>query len=245
VLSASIHANNYALQVLSLTDGRWTLDDVLRTQSDKAWISELINNVVSIANDRLPVTARHILHTDRSNFIPTMRRLDRINGGRQLSLSVELIEFAGETDSWAFFGRPIASDKWPEVFVLMPFSSDIDPIYRDHITEVVSKKMTLSLKRADDFYTNHAVMQDVWSAIYHAQVIIADCTGKNANVFYEIGIAHTLGKQTILISQKTGDIPFDVQHIRSIVYEYTPRGVREFEKKLEDTLSLVVKQSHD
>jgi hypothetical protein len=99
--------------------------------------------------------------------------------------------------------------------------------------------MKLSLARADDFYTNHAIMQDVWSAIYYARIIIADCTGKNPNVFYEIGIAHTLGRQTVLISQEIGDIPFDVRHIRSIVYEYTPRGMKEFEKKLEDTLSFL------
>jgi hypothetical protein len=154
-----------------------------------------------------------------------------------LSLDVVLIEFTGEPEAAPFFGQPIASDKWPEVFVAMPFSKEIEPIYKDHITEIVSKKMKLSLGRADDFYTNHAIMQDVWSEIYYCQVVIADCTGKNPNVFYEIGIAHTLGRQTILISQDVNDIPFDVRYIRSIVYEYTPSGMKEFERRLEDTLS--------
>jgi hypothetical protein len=86
-------------------------------------------------------------------------------------------------------------------------------------------------------------MKDVWSAIYYSEVVIADCTGRNPNVFYEIGIAHTLGKETVLIAQQIDDIPFDVRHIRSIVYEYTPRGVREFEKKLEETLRVSFDQS--
>ena len=86
-------------------------------------------------------------------------------------------------------------------------------------------------------------MKDVWSAIYYSEAVIADCTGRNPNVFYEIGIAHTLGRKTVLIAQQIDDIPFDVRHIRSIIYEYTPRGVREFEKKLEDTLRIAFERS--
>jgi hypothetical protein len=41
-------------------------------------------------------------------------------------------------------------------------------------------------------------MWDVWNSIYSSSIIIADCTGRNPNVFYELGIAHTLGKPVIL-----------------------------------------------
>jgi hypothetical protein len=79
-------------------------------------------------------------------------------------------------------------------------------------------------------------MGDVWSAINAAKVIVADCTGRNPNVMYEIGLAHAIGRHTILISQSIDDVPFDLRHLRVIVYDYTPRGMREFEMKLAETI---------
>jgi hypothetical protein len=239
VLSATIEADDYALKLLSLQEGRWTLEDVKRAQSDRQWFNEFIDNVVAVVSGRHTLPSKHLLHTGHGDFIPTISRLASRHTQEkyiELSLTVELIEFPKEARTEAFFGQPIPSKSWPEVFVAMPFLTEIDPIYRDHIREVVEKKMKKSLGRADDFYTNREIMKDVWSAIYYSDVVIADCTWRNPNVFYEIGIAHTLGKQTVLIAQKIDDIPFDVRHVRSIIYEYTPRGVKEFEKKLEDTL---------
>jgi hypothetical protein len=94
----------------------------------------------------------------------------------------------------------------------------------------------LSIDRADNFFTNGQIIVEIWSAINHARVILADCTGRNAYVFYEIGIAHTLGKETILITQSIEDIPFDLRHLRFITYEYTPPGMAQFEIALRKTL---------
>ncbi|WP_271252377.1 hypothetical protein [Pseudanabaena sp. Chao 1811] len=98
------------------------------------------------------------------------------------------------------FGRPQSSEEMPEVFVVMPFSNDLLPIYEDHIRPTVLNT-NLTVKRGDDFFAAEAIISQVWSAIYNASIVIAECTRRNANVFYEIGIAHTLGKPTILISQ--------------------------------------------
>jgi hypothetical protein len=54
-------------------------------------------------------------------------------------------------------------------------------------------------------------------------------------VFYELGVCHAMGKNVILVTQKT-DVPFDVRHIRHIRYEYTPRGMQAFEATLSETL---------
>jgi hypothetical protein len=79
----------------------------------------------------------------------------------------------------------------------MAFSPDFKPIYVTHISRVV-QKLGLTVGRADDFFTAHFVMADVWTAVYRSRVVIADCTGRNPNVFYEIGMAHTVGKPVIL-----------------------------------------------
>lgn len=47
-----------------------------------------------------------------------------------------------------------------------------------------------------------------------------------------MGIAHVIGKPVILIAQKEEDVPFDIGHLRYIKYNYTPRGMQEFEKNL-------------
>lgn len=84
-------------------------------------------------------------------------------------------------------------------------------------------------------------MEDIWSSIFHCEVCIADCTGKNPNVFYEIGIAHTLGRKCILITQTMDDMPFDVQHYRVIPYETTPSGLNKLKEVLQQTIQAVIR----
>lgn len=110
------------------------------------------------------------------------------------------------------FGIPDGQRSTPSIFVLMPFSKDLEPIYSTHISRV-AKRLALTLGRADDFFTAHAVMTDVWTAIPRAAILVADCTGRNANVFYEIGIAHTVGRPVVLITQNESDVPFDLRHL--------------------------------
>ena len=124
-----------------------------------------------------------------------------------------------------------------DVFVIMPFDDKLTPVYEDHISKIC-KNIGLDCKRADLVLNSGSVINDIWSLICSAQMIICDCTGKNPNVFYELGIAHSLGKKTICITQNNDDIPFDIKHLRYIKYEYTPRGMKEFEQKLEEYIAI-------
>lgn len=129
------------------------------------------------------------------------------------------------------FGEPQYFQDLPDVFVLMPFRDELKPVYEDHILRV-TQHLGLICRRGDDFFRTRAVIDDLWSAIYYSKACIADCTGKNPNVFYELGMAHTLGRPTILITQSIDDIPFDIRHIRHILYQLTPRGMHQFEDDL-------------
>jgi hypothetical protein len=117
---------------------------------------------------------------------------------------------------------------------------DLKPIYEDHIKKVAAE-IGLDAGRADDFFLNGSIITDIWSAINAAKFIIADCTGRNPNVFYEIGVAHAIGKDTILISKSIEDVPFDLRHLRVIIYEYTPRSIITFENTLKNTISSMLK----
>lgn len=135
-----------------------------------------------------------------------------------------------------YFGVAEEVKQPTDIFVVMPFRPELQPVYEDHIASV-SRALGLTVSRGDVFFTAHAVMNDIWSAIVSSKIIIADCTGKNPNVFYEIGIAHTVGRPIILVTQNSEDVPFDIKHLRYIHYTLTPRGMKEFEKALRATLT--------
>jgi hypothetical protein len=162
--------------------------------------------------------------------------------GIQSSLGISLTELCNRSVNpitvQPYFGIP-SVDLTYDITVLMPFKKEFSAIYHDHIRKVANT-IGITIARGDDLFTSHSIMSDIWSLIYNSKVIIADCTGKNPNVFYEIGIAHTIGKPVILITQKTADVPFDLRHIRYILYEYTEPGMRLFETSLEQTIRLTI-----
>ena len=138
-----------------------------------------------------------------------------------------------------YFGRPPSLAHPLDVFVVMPFAAALEDVYRDHIVKVTSA-LGLVAKRADDFFSVEHVVSDIWRAIWHSRAIIADCTTKNANVFYEIGVAHAIGRPVILITQTDDDVPFDLRSTRYIKYEFKPRGMKVFESRLKSTLETIL-----
>ena len=68
-------------------------------------------------------------------------------------------------------------------------------------------------------------------------MVICDCTGRNPNVFYEIGIAHTLGREVILITQVDADIPFDLRHLRYVRYLNNGEGLQTLRERLQPRLA--------
>jgi guanylate kinase len=123
-------------------------------------------------------------------------------------------------------------------FVLMPFKAEFSPVYDDHIVPVCSS-VGMSPFRADKIFSTNPIIEDIRESVASAKIIIADLTDNNPNVFYEVGICHAMGKDVILITQNQ-EIPFDLRHLRCIIYKYTPRGMREFEANLRSTLEALL-----
>jgi hypothetical protein len=123
------------------------------------------------------------------------------------------------------------------VFMLSPFSEPFNTIFTDHIKPTVENIDNIKCYRADNIYDNKPIIEDIWKSINEASIIISELTGRNPNVFYETGIAHTVGKEVILITQNIEDVPFDLRHLRCIVYEYTPRGIQLLETNLTNTIN--------
>jgi hypothetical protein len=130
------------------------------------------------------------------------------------------------------FGRPPKRVDHPDIFVIMPFKAEYDVVYRDHVKKVANK-LGLSIERADEGLDSGEIMKGIWSYIFHAKVVLAECTEQNANVFYELGIVHTLGKPAVMTRMKGKKAPFDIAGLKWIEYEYTPPGMTRFEEQLE------------
>jgi hypothetical protein len=117
--------------------------------------------------------------------------------------------------------------------MLMPDADELQPVYTEVIKPIIETQ-NLVIKRGDDFDPGDDMIRKIWSCIVHAKVVIADCTGQNPNVFYELGIAHTLGKQVILLTQNIDDLPAAVRGKRAMIYKNTPEGREILQEWLHD-----------
>lgn len=116
------------------------------------------------------------------------------------------------------------------VAVMMPFRVEFNPVY-DAIKSACNAAK-LRVLRADNIWEESAVMQDVFNLLLRARIVVVDFTGKNPNVMYETGIAHTLGKLVVPISQSLEDVPFDMAHHRCLNYLSNAEGFSNLSKKL-------------
>ena len=103
-------------------------------------------------------------------------------------------------------------------FVIMPFSAEYDLVYHQLI-KPAAETSGLKVLRADDIYSPGVITEQIRAAIHQSRICIADVSGKNPNVLYEVGIAHTLDKTTILLSQSVEQIPFDLRAFRVVLYD--------------------------
>jgi hypothetical protein len=102
-------------------------------------------------------------------------------------------------------------------FVLMPFDKRFDDLYRLGIKDVAGT-LNVRAERVDEQKFTEPMLDRIYQQIDAADIVIAEMTGQNPNVFYEVGYAHAKEKLCILSTTDAGDIPFDLKHRRHIVH---------------------------
>lgn len=132
------------------------------------------------------------------------------------------------------FRVPYGKPELDLVSVMMPFSMEFDAVF-DAIKAACGIQ-NLRCQRADHIWDAPEVIQDVFSLIYRSHAVVCDFSGRNPNVFYEAGIAHTLGKTVVPIVQNRNDVPFDLGHIRYISYHDNAEGREALTAALADKL---------
>ena len=116
-------------------------------------------------------------------------------------------------------------------FVLMPFCNSFDDIYKKCI-QATMDSLSWNCTRADEIHQPHEIIDQIWERILRADLIIADLTGRNPNVFYELGYAHALNKSTILLTQNINDVPFDLRHRRLVSYSASKKDQQKLKNEL-------------
>jgi hypothetical protein len=137
------------------------------------------------------------------------------------------VEFDGEgleNDIEAFNG----------CFVLMPLNVKFNGIYK--LIKKTVEGFGIECKRADEIFGPTVIIEDILKHIKNSSFLIADLTGRNPNVFYELGYAHAFQKDVILLTQDSTDVPFDLTHIRYIKYNNDIAGVEKLKDQLQKTI---------
>jgi hypothetical protein len=131
----------------------------------------------------------------------------------------------------------IAPSQPKRIFVVMPFASEFDDIYVLGIREV-AENMGVVVERADDVEHNENILDLIQEKIRASDAVVADTTGQNPNVFYEVGYSHAAKTPTILISRRSSKIPFDLQLHNHIFYENIVQLREKLKRRLKATLNL-------
>lgn len=117
------------------------------------------------------------------------------------------------------------------VSVMMPFDGSFNAVY-EAIKNAAGRTM-LHCLRVDDIWEHSTIIQDIFNLIFRSHIVVCDLTGRNPNVFYEAGIAHTLGKHVVPITQNPDDVPFDLRHHRYIRYLNNKEGHASLDAELQ------------
>jgi nucleoside 2-deoxyribosyltransferase len=92
-------------------------------------------------------------------------------------------------------------------FILMPFDAQFDDVYRLGIKAAVEELGMIANRVDEQVFHKEGILERIYNQIDAADFIIADMTGKNPNVFYEVGYAHAKHKLCILLTERADDIP--------------------------------------
>ncbi len=126
-------------------------------------------------------------------------------------------------------------------FVMMPFAAPLGDYYSKIFEPAITKAGLKPMRADDDIFGTGKIIDQIWSGINSAKVLIAELTSRNPNVYYELGLAHALRKPVVLVCSNEQDVPFDLKHIRVIYYEmHDPFwGQKLIDKVAENILSAI------
>lgn len=138
-------------------------------------------------------------------------------------------------------GREAKTEAGDSCFIVMPFAPPHGDYYAKIYEPAIQKTGLVPVRADNEIFGAGKIMDQIWRGINDAKVLVAELTTRNANVFYELGLAHALKKPVVLVSSNEEDVPFDLQHIRVIYYDVMDPfwGQKLLDKVAENILSAI------
>ncbi len=131
-------------------------------------------------------------------------------------------------------------------FVVQPFSPPLGTYYEQIYKPAIEQCGLVAVRADTEIFGTGKIMDQVWRGIMSAKVLVAELTSRNANVFYELGLAHALKKPVVLISSNQEDVQFDLHHIRVILYDTSdPFWGKKLIDKVADNIRSAIENPED
>ncbi|MCT3570455.1 hypothetical protein [Levilactobacillus brevis] len=145
-----------------------------------------------------------------------------------------------------FKARDISVDE-NMVFCALPFTKGRLEIFDEVIKPKLESDFGMTVVRSGNmFKPNMDIMENIWTYINQAKIVIVDISDKNPNVYYELGMCHTLGKETIIICDEESyendydkKLPFDIGRMNTIFYHNTGAGPTKMVEDIERMVKAV------
>lgn len=158
-------------------------------------------------------------------FFDTLRfaQLVEERDGKQrlLDVSGSLASKEGAGDRLKSLSKNVKINTGDTCFVMMPFAPPVGNYFSTVYKPAIEKAGLVAVRADDDIFSTGKIIDQIWRGITSANILVAELTGRNANVYYELGLAHALQKPVVLVSSNEQDVPFDLNHIRVIYYDVT------------------------
>lgn len=165
--------------------------------------------------EEISLLTRELMHSDLSEYLNVNRLVfegqNIIGNSKSINYKVFLKQFGLLNDN-------IEIRKNSAVF-LTPFTEEGEHLFRD--CQKILSNVDIFLQRTDNYVEKEDIMMNIVSLIVQSEIVIVNINGRNPNVYYELGIAHAIGKPTILLSEtkfESDDIAFDLRQKRIIMY---------------------------
>ena len=137
------------------------------------------------------------------------------------------------------FGTVEISSRTPSAFVVMQFTTQFDMLYEE-VIRPVCEGLGVDAYRASDIFRPGVILQDILQGLDGSNIVIADVTPANPNVFYELGYSHAIRKPVILLAERDTALPFDISGYRVIFYDNTIGGKSAVEADLRRHLNSIL-----
>lgn len=168
--------------------------------------------------------------------------LEDVGGGKTRVLDATLTTEHGSVvgdEQIKKLSKGVTVQSTDTVFVMMPFAEPLGSYYAAVYQPAIEKAKLTAVRADAEIFGTGKIIDQIWTGIQDARVLVAELTGRNPNVLYELGLAHALHKPVVLVSSNKDDVPFDVQHVRVIYYDTRDPfwGTKLIDKVAENILS--------